>query len=798
MTLGKVDRLGQRLGPALESLRPAFRELDDANQAVLPFVEEATPIVRDEIRPFARAGRPFFRDLGTSARDLAKGAPDLTETFRGLNRLFNIGAHNPNGSEELSGDLAKDRARDEGYLYWLGWTAQNTVSLFSTSDAQGPFRRIFLGGVNCNTFTGEGVPQPVSRRARRRGGVRQVIKKTPSLGRIVAMVVFALSCFALVMFLWLTFGGPIPLQPEGYRVQVAFPEAATLAEEADVRISGVNVGKVKTKRLDKGGARTIAEIELDGEFAPIPRDTRAILRQKTLLGETYVELSHGRPVVGHARRRRAAAGPAGRADGRARRDLRRLRRADPEGVPGVGRGARQGERGPGPRGPERRLRQPRRRSRPTAPSCSACWTSRRPRCTSCSATRARCSRRSTSARARCSELIVNSNNTFEAAASRDEALAETFRIFPVFLDESKATLARLEDFSRDTRPLVNDLKAPADDLGPTVRDLGDLAPDLENLFRDLPPLIAASRRSVPEMERVLEEAEPLFEEMHPFFEELNPILSYFNFHQATLAGFISNAAPDLSGDFGGDRYQVNVGIIEPTGFQRHLKRPDSERGNAYLSPNALQRAIALGTFESFDCPGGERLRRGGRRERQPAAEGRPEAPALPRRADARCTTASSSSASRAARRRTGARPDSARATAPPWIRTQPILTTDSQDQRHDAADLRQALPEAGDEVLRALRGLRVRLGVRGVPRHGGDLLALHGDLSGGVLARRGRRGRGHARGGDLGRSRGPGGSPGRSSAGSAPVGRTRARSRSGATPCRCRARWWSRTAGSPS
>jgi ABC-type transporter Mla subunit MlaD len=207
------------------------------------------------------------------------------------------------------------------------------------------------------------------------------------------------------------------------------------------------------------------------------------------------------------------------------------------------------------------------------------------------------------------ELIVNSNNTFEATASRDDALAETFEVFPVFLDESKATLARLEDFSRDTRPLVNDLKGPADDLGPTVRDLGDLAPDLENLFRDLPPLIAASRRGVPGMERVLKEAEPLFEQLHPFFQELNPILSYFNFHQATLAGFISNAAPDLSGQYGGDRYQVNVGIIESTGFQRHMTRPDSERGNAYMQPNALQRAIALGTIESFDCTpsGGERV-----------------------------------------------------------------------------------------------------------------------------------------------------------------------------------------------
>ena len=58
------------------------------------------------------------------------------------------------------------------------------------------------------------------------------------------------------------------------------------------------------------------------------------------------------------------------------------------------------------------------------------------------------------------ELIVNSNNTFEATASRDVALAETFRVFPTFLDESKATLARLERFAVDTRPLVNALKAP--------------------------------------------------------------------------------------------------------------------------------------------------------------------------------------------------------------------------------------------------------------------------------------------------------------------------------------------------
>jgi phospholipid/cholesterol/gamma-HCH transport system substrate-binding protein len=142
--LGKVDTLSRRLGPALDSLRPAVRRLEPANRAVLPLAREGTPIVRSQIRPFVRIAQPFTRDLGGAARNLARATPDLSESFLELNRFFNIGAHNPGGREGLTGDTARDRARQEGYLYWLAWAAQNGVSLFNTADAQGPFRRITL------------------------------------------------------------------------------------------------------------------------------------------------------------------------------------------------------------------------------------------------------------------------------------------------------------------------------------------------------------------------------------------------------------------------------------------------------------------------------------------------------------------------------------------------------------------------------------------------------------------------------------------------------------------------------
>ena len=115
----------------------------------------------------------------------------------------------------------------------------------------------------------------------------------PTPGRILVIAAFALSCFGLLLYFWLAFGGPIPLKPQGYRVQVAFTDAATLADQADVRTAGVKIGKVVKKELAPGGNKLLTTLELDSKYAPMKADARAILRQKTLLGETYVEVTTG-------------------------------------------------------------------------------------------------------------------------------------------------------------------------------------------------------------------------------------------------------------------------------------------------------------------------------------------------------------------------------------------------------------------------------------------------------------------------------------------------------------------------
>jgi hypothetical protein len=150
-TLGKVDTYAKVLRPTLNSLRPAFRQLDTTNRQVLPFVREAYPITKNKIRPFVRVARPVVRNLRPAAVNLARATPDFTKSFHELNRFFNMAAYNPGGAEGLTGNAQADANRNEGYLYWVSWLGQLTDSLFSTSDANGSFRRAALG-FDCATI----------------------------------------------------------------------------------------------------------------------------------------------------------------------------------------------------------------------------------------------------------------------------------------------------------------------------------------------------------------------------------------------------------------------------------------------------------------------------------------------------------------------------------------------------------------------------------------------------------------------------------------------------------------------
>ncbi|MFZ9669643.1 MAG: MlaD family protein, partial [Solirubrobacterales bacterium] len=120
-------------------------------------------------------------------------------------------------------------------------------------------------------------------------------KQAPSAGQLITVAGFALACFALLLFVWTAFGGPTPLAAEGYKLKMPLVQINQLAEQSQVKISGLEVGRVSDVRLgeEDDRDRAIVTLEIEPEYAPLPKDTRAILRAKSLIGEAYVELAPG-------------------------------------------------------------------------------------------------------------------------------------------------------------------------------------------------------------------------------------------------------------------------------------------------------------------------------------------------------------------------------------------------------------------------------------------------------------------------------------------------------------------------
>jgi phospholipid/cholesterol/gamma-HCH transport system substrate-binding protein len=145
-TLRKVQSFAEELAPAADALRPAARKLDSANRALLGFGKEISPVIRSQIRPFTRDARPVVRSLKPAAQQLAKATPDLTSTFKVLNNLFNMVGYNDKGRE---GPGAANRT--EGYLFYLAWLQHNAAALFSSDDANGPFRPVTISSF-CGTL----------------------------------------------------------------------------------------------------------------------------------------------------------------------------------------------------------------------------------------------------------------------------------------------------------------------------------------------------------------------------------------------------------------------------------------------------------------------------------------------------------------------------------------------------------------------------------------------------------------------------------------------------------------------
>jgi phospholipid/cholesterol/gamma-HCH transport system substrate-binding protein len=432
--------------------------------------------------------------------------------------------------------------------------------------------------------------------------------QAPSVGKILIAVGFALSCVGLLLFIYVSFGGPTPFRAKPYEFTADFPEAVTLATQSDVRIGGVSVGKVTKLSLpDKGNASEVT-IQLQPKFAPIPSDTRAVLRQKTLLGETYVELSGGTANApkladgGHLARAQTQDSTQldeilSAFDPKTRKAFRVWIQNSAQAVNGRGQDLNDALGNLGPFATDANnilaiLNHQKRSLQGLVRDTGTVFDS---------------------LSARDDELagaIRGSNETFGALASRDRALAQVIHIFPTFNEQTRLTLNRLATFANNTEPLVRDLKPVADDLSPTLIKVKHLSPHLKGLFIHLKPLLRVSETGLPALSKTLRELRPVLAALDPFLANFNPIVRYTNAYKTNVGDFLSNPPAALAGTLAPQPGQPTprhvlrqISYLSSESLAVYPNRPTTNRSNGYLQPLALSSfdAASKGIFPNWDC-----------------------------------------------------------------------------------------------------------------------------------------------------------------------------------------------------
>ncbi len=429
-------------------------------------------------------------------------------------------------------------------------------------------------------------------------------KRAPTLGNILVIILFVLSCFGLLMFLWESFGGPLPLKPKGYRMTVAFPRALALAEQSDVRISGVNVGHVISVKFGKEGL-TRATLEIEGRYAPIRANMHAILRQKTLLGETYVQLipkgktgpflrDEGQLADGNVERSVTLDDILSTFDPKTRHAFEVWQQSVAEGINGRGEqiNADFAELEPFAEHANRLLN--------VLASQEG-------------ATRAVVHNTGVVFNALAGRdhdlerLIVNSEHTFHVAAANSQAFANAFRVLPAVERNSRTALKELDNFATDANPFYNQLFPIERQLSGLVGAVKPFAPQFNRFLTSLGPLTQAAKQGLPDVKTELDLTVPLLENVRPVLHNFDPLLQYAGeyvpeaqalFANLTAASQAHTLNSNTANQGPQQHYLRTMLVLSPESLAIYPQRIGTNRANPYFQPGAFS-ALGNGGLKVF-------------------------------------------------------------------------------------------------------------------------------------------------------------------------------------------------------
>jgi virulence factor Mce-like protein len=407
----------------------------------------------------------------------------------------------------------------------------------------------------------------------------------------------------LTIYLYLSFGGSLPLSPQGYRFEVPLPQANNLLAGSEVQIAGVNVGKVAN--ISRNGNGALATLELKPQYAPMRSGGTAIVRTKSLLGEAYVELAPGArgapPIPDGGRLAASHVRPTVQLDEFLQTFNPNTRERTAQLFAGLATALG---------GRSQSLNDSLGYSAPFAGSLAAVLQTLDQQHAQLGHLVASSGNVLNALGHRTGLLqaaITAGNDVLDVTARRNRALAATVRALPPFLTQLRGTSNIITAASGDLNRAVAALLPIAPLVQPALDEIVTNVPEFRTLFRELPSTISAGNHGLPALTQILSAIPAAFRQLYPTTRQLIPLMQLFAaYREEGLVGPLANFASGLNGTtvapggkviarFGGAVYLSNESLV---GW---VKRLPTNRENPYPTPFGFASLAQNGYLKSYDC-----------------------------------------------------------------------------------------------------------------------------------------------------------------------------------------------------
>jgi phospholipid/cholesterol/gamma-HCH transport system substrate-binding protein len=128
--LVKAEALSHTLQSAFGQLEPSVRSLGPTLADLRLFFDRTTPVLKNDLRPFAVKAQPAAKVLAPATHKLAASTPGLKTLAQELNNIVN--------------ELAYKPQHGQSYLFYVPWANHDTNSVLAAQDGVGPVRQSML------------------------------------------------------------------------------------------------------------------------------------------------------------------------------------------------------------------------------------------------------------------------------------------------------------------------------------------------------------------------------------------------------------------------------------------------------------------------------------------------------------------------------------------------------------------------------------------------------------------------------------------------------------------------------